>query len=272
MKKLILLFLICSSISCVGQEVKHTIGLIPFSVCVNKNFFYPQGINYHVQFNKNFIFAGTEGTIFNYLDGNRRTNFNNKLIPLLNESRLIYGREIVNKEKIRHVSQLKVQIGYHYFQHGTDHSYDYWHIDSIPNNGVKVISGFKTHSASLGIHWSTTRYKKEDVEKENPTARFSFELNSLLGLVINLKGYDDYVGEHISTPIKNTYKMNRIGMRFSFQYAYFLSNRVNLFLQYDCLVTPYIEYHANPKMYLIRGSESILPIFPSLKLGVNITI
>lgn len=269
MRKLILFILISSSISCIGQDVKHTIGLIPASVCYNKGFFYSQGINYHVQFNKNFIFAGTEGTIFNYLDGNRRNNDNNKLIPLLNESRLLYGREIVNKEKFRHVNQLKAQVGYHYFQHGTDQFFDYWHIDSIPNNGVKGISGFQTHSASLGVHWSTTRYKKDDLDKENPKARFAFEFNYLLGLGIHLKGFNEYPAYQESTPIKNTYDMHRNGMRFSFQNTFFLSNRINLFTQYDLIIPPYIKYEANRKMYLLRGGESIWPFFPSLKLGLQ---
>ena len=269
MRKLILFTLIFSSISCIGQEVKHTIGLIPVSVCYNKGFFYSQGINYHIQFNKNYIFAGTEGTIFDYLDGNRRNNDNNKLIPLLNETRLLYGREIVNKEKIRNVNQLKAQVGYHYFQHGTDQFYDYWHIDSIPNNGVKGISGFQTHSASLGIHWSTTRYKKDDLDKEKPKARFAFEFNYLFGLEIHLKGYNEYPDYQESIPIKNTYGMHRNGMRFSFQNTFFLSNRINLFIQYDLIIPPFIKYEANQKMYLLRGGESIFPFFPSFKIGLQ---
>ncbi len=269
MRILILLCVILNSISSFGQEVKHTIGFVPASICFNKNFSYSHGISYHVQFNKNFIFAGMEGTLFNYLDGNRRNNDNSKLIPLLNESRFLYGREIVNKEKTRHVNQLKAQVGYHYFQHGTDQFYDYWHIDSIPSNGVKGISGFQTHSASLGIYWSTTRYKKDDVDKENPKARFVFEFNYLLGLGIHLKGFNEYAGYQESTPIKNTYGMHRNGMRFSFQNTFFLSNRLNLFIQYDLLVPPYIKYEADPKMYLLRGGESILPFFQSLKLGMH---
>ena len=272
MRKLILFTLISSSISCIGQEVKHTIGLIPVSVSFNKGLFYSQGINYQIDFNKNSILASTEGTLFVNLDANRIGEPNYKLIPALNESRLVYGRQLMNKNKVRHISQLKALVGYHYFQFGSIPYEAYWRIDSIPNNGVKGISGFQTHSASLGIHWSTTRYKKDDLDKENPKARFSLELDYILGLGIRLKGYNEYDDQQVKTPIKNTYGMHRNGARFSLQYAQFLSKRVNLFLQYDVLLTPYIKYEPNPKMYLLRGGESILPIFPSLKLGVNITI
>ena len=272
MRTLILLCVISSSISCIGQEVKHTIGLIPVSVCYNKGFFYSQGINYQLDFNKNSILASTEGTLFVNLDANRTGESHSKLIPALNESRLVYGRQLMSKNKVRHISQLKALVGYHYFQFGSIPYEDYWRIDSIPNNGVKGISGFQTHSASFGIHWSTTRYKKDDLDKENPKARISLELDYILGLGIHLKGYNQYNDQQVKAPIKNTYGMHRNGARFSFQHAHFLSNRVNLFLQYDVLLTPYIKYEPNRKMYVLRGGEMIIPLFPSVKIGVQVSL
>src|SRR5690606_25036769 len=126
-------------------------------------------------------------------------------------------------------SQLKALIGYHFFQYSAKPDLWYWYLDSIPNNGVKGISGFQTHSALLGIQWSTTRYKKDDLDKENPKLRISLELDYILGLEISLKGYNQYNDQQVKTPIKNTYKMHRNGARFSFQYAQFLSNHFNLF-------------------------------------------
>lgn len=269
MRILILVCVILNSISCFGQEVKHTIGLIPVSGCYNKGYFYSQGINYQIDFNRNSILASTEGTLFINLDANRSRNPNYKLIPALNESRLVYGRELINRNKVQHISQLKARIGYHYSQFSSRPNKDYWHIDSIPNNGVKGISGFQTHSASFGIHWSTTRFKKDDLNKENPKVRISLELDYILGLEIRLKGYNEYDGYQEKTLIKNTYAMHRNGIRFSFQYAHFVSNRVNLFMQYDILSSPYIHYRANPKIDILRGGKVVYPLFPSFKIGLQ---
>ena len=55
-------------------------------------------------------------------------------------------------------------------------------VDSLENNGIRVISGFQTHSASFGTKWSNTKFKDSDEENGTPISRNTIEVNYLLGL------------------------------------------------------------------------------------------
>jgi len=261
MKALFFLFILWSSTSCIAQNINHTIGAVPLGCYFNKGFYFTHGINYELGVKKNSIFVSTEGTLFKTLDARKKRSILDEHIPFLNQSTFVYRREFLNK--------FHLLIGYQFFQHGAQPEWDYWNVDSLENNGIRVISGFQTHSASFGTKWSNTKFKDSDEENGTPISRNTIEVNYLLGLAIKLKGFDDYqTRENIE--IANTYKFNRHGIRFAYKYERFLTNHTSLYAELDLLYVPFISYVPNKIMYTPRGSESIIPFFPSLKVGINI--
>lgn len=269
MKTLFSIFIIWSSVSCISQNTNHTIGAVPLSCYFNKGFYLTQGINYKLDFKKNTIFLSTEGTVFNVLDARKRLSSFDQHIPFLNQSVFVYGRELFTQKEALQSNKFHVQIGYQFFQHGSQPELDYWHIDSLEDNGVRVLSGFQTHSASIGAKWSNTKLKNSDEENDTPISRNTIELNYLFGLAIKLRGFDNHSETQKNIEIANSYKFNRNGIRFGYKYERFLTKHTSIFAEFELLYVPFIKYTPNEIMFTPRGGERILPFFPNLKVGIN---
>lgn len=191
-------------------------------------------------------------------------------IPFLNQSVFLYGRELYTKQGEVRSNKFDVRFGYQFFQHGSQPEWDYWYVDSLENNGVSILSGFQTHSALIGAKWSNSKYSDSDKENRTPLARNTIEIDYLFGFYIRLKGFHDFGVNQESVEIANTYKFNRHGIRFAYKYEHFITKHSSLYTQVDVLYAPFIEYAPNKNMFTPRGGERILPLFPSLKVGINV--
>lgn len=270
MKALFFLFILWSSTSCISQNVNHTVGVVPMGCYINKGLFLTHGINYTLAFRKNSIRVSTEGTLFKALDARKNLSSLDERIPFLSQSTFVCERELFSQRKALTLNKFNLLFGYQFFQHGSQPESDYWYIDSLENNGVRVLSGFQTHSASIGTKWSTTKFKDSEEENGTPLSRNTIEVNYLLGLAIKLKGYDNYNDTEENIQITNTYKFNRHGIRFAYKYERFLTKHTSVYAELDLLYVPFINYVPNKTMFTPRGGEKINPFFPSLKVGVNI--
>lgn len=270
MKTLFTIYFFWSSASCTAQNFNHTVGITPYGCFYNKGFFLAHGVAYKFGFKRNSLFVSTEGTVFKNLDARKRYSSFDKFIPFLNQSTFQYGRELFNLRNDKCSNKIEVLIGYQFFQHGSRPDLNYWYVDSLENGGVRVLSGFQTHSVSIGAKWSNSTFK--DSYKENNTlkSKNTIELNYLLGLGIRLKGFNEFGANQQDVVIANTYQFNRNGIRLAYKYERFITKHTSLYAQLDLLYVPFIEYTPNKKIVLPRGGERISPFFPSLKVGINL--
>lgn len=232
-------------------------------------------MNYQFDFGKNILSIATEGTLFKKLDHRKSSGYSLsssfvKNIPFLNKTEASYKRVLINKVKNdKKELQLNILAGYHYFQHGSRASmnYDYWSVDSIENGGVKIISGFKTHSAIIGVDFSVVKHTKTSEDKIIAKHKNTISLNYLLGIDIQLTGVNDYSTHVEKTEIKNTYTFNQNGFKIYYEFERYFAQHMSLYFNFEVLYAPFIDYKPNPKIFVPRGGEIILPLFPSIKLG-----
>jgi len=261
---------------CNAQNINHEVSITPISIYMGRgrssgNMFYAHGLKYKMAYKKNAISLGSHGTIFNNLDGRKKgRNPNDRVhIPFLNSSSISYIREIADFDKYpERLNQLYLTGGYHFFQFGA-HIGDYWHVDSIDNGGVQVLSGFRTHSLSIGVSWLNTKTipskNKNALKAKN---RFTYEY--IHGLVINLTGYNRFDSYSENTEIPNIYNFKRNGLRFTFLHKRDLSKHLGIFAEFEFLYVPFIDYFPNREIFVPRGGERIKPWFLGIKTGVNL--
>ena len=276
MKAFLFLLLILAPHFYNAQNINHELSITPISVYMGSrgrygNIFYAHGLKYKMVFRKNAVSIGSHGTLFNNLDGRKKAINPNDLthIPFLNSSCISYSRRIVDFDKYpEKLNQLYVTGGYHFFQFGGGVG-DYWHVDSIDNGGVKVLSGFRTHSLSIGVSWLNTNTIPSK-NKNSLKAKNKFTYEYIHGLVINLTGYNRFDSYSESTEIPNIYDFKRSGLRFTFLHKRALSKHLGIFAEFEFLYVPFIDYFPNREIFIPRGGESIKPWFLGFKTGVNL--
>ena len=276
MKASLLLLLILSPHFYNAQNINHELSITPISIYMGSrgrygNIFYAHGLKYKMAYKKNAISLGSHGTLFNNLDGRkRRRNPNDRAhIPFLNFSSVSYSRRIVDFDKYpEKLNQLYLTGGYHFFQFGA-HIGDYWHVDSIDNGGVQVLSGFRTHSLSIGVSWLNTKTIPSK-NKNALKAKNRFTYDYIHGLVINLTGYNRFDSYSENTEIPNIYNFKRNGLRFTFLHKRDLSKHLGIFAEFEFLYVPFIDYFPNREIFVPRGGERIKPWFLGIKTGVNL--
>lgn len=259
--------------TCYSQIFNHQFGITPISLYTNKGVFFAQGINYIIEDPNNRFTVSTEGTIFEKLDARKRDsylNYQNK-IPFLNQSVIQYSRIIYNGTKRKpQVNRLFIDVGYHYFQHGSQPANGYWSLDSISNNGIRIISGFKTHSASLGFKWENIRSELNEKDQVVPVSKHSISTTYIFGLDIKLQGFEDHGQTTQSISIANDFIFETSGFKLNYQFERILSNHLGLYTNFELLYIPFVKYIPDYSLFTPRGGERIYPFFPSLKLGLNI--
>ena len=277
MKASLLLLLILAPHFYNAQNINHELSITPISIYMGRgrysgNMFYAHGLKYKMVFRENAVSISSHGTFFNNLDGRKKSlNPNDRLhIPFLNSSSISYSRRIVDFDKYpESFNQLDLTGGYNFFQFGA-HIGDYWHVDSIDNGGVKVLSGFRTHSLSIGVSWLNTKTipskNKNALKAKN---RFTYEY--IHGLVINLTGYNRFDSYSENTEILNIYDFKRSGFRFSFLHKRALSKHLGIFAEFEFLYVPFIDYFPNPEIFIPRGGERIKPWFVGVKTGISLS-
>ena len=276
MKSSLLLMLILAPYFYNAQDINHELSITPISIYMGTgrysgNMFYAHGLKYKMVFRKNAVSIDRHGTLFNILGGRKKgRNPNDRLhIPFLNSSCISYSRRIVDFDKYpERLNQLYLTGGCHFFQFGA-HIGDYWHIDSIDNGGVKVLSGFRTHSLSIGVSWLNTKTIPSK-DKNLLKAKNKFTYEYIHGLVINLTGYNRFDSYSESTDIPNIYDFKRSGLRFTFLHKRALSKHLGIFAEFEFLYVPFIDYFPNREIFIPRGGESIKPWFLGFKTGVNL--
>lgn len=268
-KTLIALLLVVSSLS-FGQKVNHKVGISPFGTTFNKGFFFTQGISYELSVKNNIISASTQGSFFNQLDARKRHIKQNEHIPFFNESALSYGRNLIHITNRTHKGSLKINAGYHFLQHGTEPIWDYWFVDSIANDGVRIISGFQQHSASFGMNWTNTKFSAPVDNQRKTISSHSVGLNYLLGIDVSLKAFDDF-GTHTQAVKPSVqFPLKRHGVKLSYQFERYFGKHISAYAQVEILYAPFINYQPNKDLFVPRGGEAIYPFFQSIKIGVNL--
>lgn len=268
-ENLIALLLLFSSLS-YGQAVNHKVGISPFGTTFNKGFFFTQGISYEVSLKNNIISASTQGSLLNQLDARKRHIKKNEHIPFFNQSSLCYGRNLIHITNGTRKGTLKINAGYHFLQHGTEPIWDYWFVDSVANDGVRIISGFQQHSASLGLNWTSTKFSSPSENDRKPISSHSVNLNYLLGINVSLKAFDDFGTHAQAVKLSTQFPLKRHGVKFSYQFERYIGKQMSLYVQTEILYAPFIDYHPNKDLFVPRGGEAILPFFQSINIGLNL--
>jgi len=219
---------------------------------------------------KNRLSFKNQRTLIKQLDARKRNTDLHSHIPFWNESRLTYRRLLFEKTNDAK-NALHLNIGYHYFQHGSQPDSDYWYTDSVNNTGIKVITGFRTHSAVIGLSWVYTGFKnKGDASKIQ--SKQTIEANYIIGIHNSLVGIDIYQDAIEKSKIDNTYSFNRHGFTVAYQYERILGKILSVYAEAEVLMTPFIDYSPseNQDLFIPRGGERILPLFPKMRVGIKL--
>jgi len=257
---------------CNAQNINHEVSITPISLYTGAaTIFYTHGLKYKMAYKKNAVSLSSHGTLFNKLDGRkkRQNPIDRAHIPFLNASAISVSRRIIDFDKYpEKLNQLYINGGYHFFQFSAPRD-EYWYVDSIDNGGVKILSGFRTHSLTIGVSWLNTKTIPSK-NKKSLQAKNKFTYEYIHGLVMNLTGYNRFDSYSESTEIPNIYNFKRSGFQFSYLYARELSKHIGLFTEFEVLYVPFIDYFYNTEIVVPRGGERIKPWFAGIKIGINL--
>ncbi|MFK7786653.1 MAG: hypothetical protein AB8B56_16160 [Crocinitomicaceae bacterium] len=257
---------------------RHQIELSPASLWVSNSFFLGHRLNYRFRLKRSTLELETNGTMFRSLDVHANLLKEDKVFPLLNQSRFTFSKSIIGKGKVINRNKQKrfitsFRAGYHFFQHSTDHQdWDYWAYDSTAQFGVSSIRSFQSHSISAGLSFRTEKYKRLDGRMKR-VASHDWSLDYLGCVYYQLSSYstnaqNDYNIQNISNP----YEVRKSGAHFKYRYTRDLNSNLGIHFGTEALYVPFIDdytYDTSIALFVPRGGRILIPFFVNVNVGVS---
>lgn len=193
-------------------------------------------------------------------------------------SELVFGITLFNNEKPIKVNkkiptlsqQFVFDIGINYYRFVAIQT-DYYSYDKDSMGNYKVIKSINRLSGSFGFSHIIRRLNTKDPENILIKRQHLLSAGFYIGLNYDLQGFVIIPGENPSIrPPKNySFQIGGFYARYNFRQQF----TKHLFAGTDLLFTrmPYVNYRANPSIYLPRGSERESPIQPYAGITIGWT-
>ena len=256
---------------------RHTIELSPVSLWANKGYSLGHRFSYQLRLQRSMIIElESNGTVFRALDANARNLKEDKVFPLLNQSRAVFSKSIFGKGKVIDRNKRKrfstsFRLGYHFFQHATPYeNNDYWAYDSTQQLGMSSIRSFQSHSISVGLGFRSEKYKRLDGRMSQVSSHV-WTLDYLGNIYYQLTSYsiNDYKNYNIQN-ISNPHTLRKSGARLDYTYTRYLKKYFGIHFGMETVIVPFLkDYSPNYTYFVPRGGEALRSIFVNANVGVS---
>lgn len=280
----ILLILTCATAS--AQETErsiqsaeinehHEIHLLPISIWCNKGFFFGHALKYRYNFSRrSSLTVETNGTLIRSFDRRAKHPSDQKVLPLLNESTLIFRKLLFGKGIMKTRNKAirwmgSIRLGYQFFQHSTVYNEDYWVLDSTVANGATHLAAFQSHSLLAGIEMKREKHLRIDGRRTLIADHF-FAIDYLGAVGYQLYSYDLNDAAKLNYhSIDNEFELNKSGARLNYRFTRWLKPTLGINFGLSGIWLPYIDYSSNDSFFVARGGEAIIPSYLNVNLGVT---
>lgn len=150
---------------------------------------------------------------------------------------------------------LQLDLGMAYYKFAASRT-DYYSYDLDDQGNYKVINSINRLSASLGFSFILRENNITDPNNIKLKRQHIFSAGAYYGLNYDLQGYVKIPGENPSQRAPKDYKFNRSGYYVRYNFRQQINE--HLFLGADLFFArmPYVEYKANPNLFVFRGGEA----------------
>lgn len=147
--------------------------------------------------------------------------------------------------------QFRLDVGLSYYKFAALRT-DYYSYALDDQGNYKVINSINRLSASLGFSFILNEMSSQNRLKR----QHSFSAGAYYGLNYDLQGYVKIAGENPSERAPKNYAFRRGGYYIHYNFRQQLTD--HLFLGADLFFAkmPYVEYRANPDLFVLRGGEA----------------